>query len=63
MYVHLEKSSSPFIILEGLKVMAPSFEEFTKSADYKMKEQSLISWCRNDNRKKARVGKVGWQPK
>lgn len=38
-------------------------EEFTKSADYKMKEQSLISWCRNDNRKKARVGKVGWQPK
>lgn len=38
-------------------------EEFTKSEDYKIKEQSLISWCRNDNRKKARKGKVGWQPK
>ena len=38
-------------------------EEFTKSEDFKMKEQSLISWCRNDNRKKARTGKIGWQPK
>ncbi len=37
--------------------------EFIKSEDYKIKEQSLISWCRNDNRKKARKGKIGWQPK
>ena len=37
--------------------------ELIKSEDYKIKEQSLISWCRNDNRKKARKGKIGWQPK
>ena len=38
-------------------------EEFTKSQDYMVKEQSLISWCRNDSRKKARKGKAGWLPK
>ena len=37
--------------------------EFIKSEDYKIKEKSLASWCRNDNRKKARKGRVGWQPK
>ena len=37
--------------------------EFTKSEDFKVKEQSLISWCRNDSRKKAKKGKAGWLPK
>ena len=36
---------------------------FTRSADFRVKEQSLISWCRNDGRKKARKGKMGWLPK
>ena len=36
---------------------------FTKSEDFKVKEQSLISWCRNDGRKKAKKGKAGWLPK
>ena len=36
---------------------------FTRSADFKIKEQSLLSWCRNDGRKKAKKGKAGWLPK
>ena len=38
--------------------------KFTKSADFQVKEQSLLSWCRNDGRKKAKKGgKAGWLPK
>ena len=36
---------------------------FIKSEDFKIKEQSLLSWCRNDGRKKAKKGKAGWLPK